>query len=244
MRGFFALFALGGLIGNGIFTQSGDSARRLESYAVTGVRDLEARVVVEKADLPQLEKINKDFAILYRLKDVTIRYKDPDKLRMENRLGVFIVNGPIRYLRVPQLGLRKRDDMGAELSKRHSLLDIGVLTPSRLEQLRWTYLRDETMGGRDVPVFEIGFRDDETTRYRIWMDPARKCLTRRRWLDAQGNTRATFDYLQPIEVLPAVWVPTRLEVRNAENALAGAVRYEELKVNQDPPDALFDTEQK
>lgn len=244
MRGYCLLIGLGCLIASGIFAQSGDAERRLDTYAVADVRDLEARVVVEKADLPQLEKINKDFGILYRLKDVTIRYKDPDKLRMENRLGVFIVNGPMRYLRVPQLGLRKRDDMGAELSKRHSLLDVGVLTPSRLGQLRWSYLRHETVAGRDLPVFEIGFRDEETARYVIWVDPVRKCLVRRRWLDAQGATRATFDFLQPAEVLPGVWVPTRLEVRNAENALAGAVHYEDLKVNQNPPDTLFDTEQK
>lgn len=223
--------------------QSPDSAS-LSYYAVAAVHDLEARVTVDKADLTQLEKINRDFGILYRLREVTIRYRDPDKFRMDNRLGVFIVNGGQRYLRVPQLGLRKKDDMGTALAKRHSLLDIGILTPARLEQLRWRYLRQDTIQGRSLPVFEITFGDEETTRYHLWMDPAKKCVVRRQWFDGTKGLRATFDYLQPVEAVQGVWVPTRIEVRNADGALAGATVYANLKVNQGLPDALFDTEEK
>lgn len=216
----------------------------LAACTVNGVRDLEARVSVEKADLPQLEKINKDFGVLYRLREVTIRYKDPDKFRMDNRLGVFIVNGSTRYIRVPQLGLRRRDEMGAELGRRHSLLDIGILTPARLEQMRWRYVRTEMLQGRSLPTFEIRFGDGDTSRYVLWMDTRRKYLVRREWLDSEGKVRATFDYLQPVEVLPGVWIPTRIEVRNAEGILAGATAYRDLKVNLDPPDSLFEPDQK
>lgn len=212
---------------------------QLSDYAVAGIRDLEASVSVAKADLPALEKINKDFGILYRLRDVTIRYRDPDKFRMDSRLGVFIVNGATRYLRVPQLGIKKRDDLGAELSRRHSLLDVGLITQTRLEQMRSRYLRTETVNGKELPVFEATFGEKDATTYILWVDPGKKLVSRRRWLDRAGATRATFDYLEPKEVIAGVWIPTRVEVRNAEGVLAGATVYRDVKANQSPPDSLF-----
>lgn len=212
---------------------------RLADCVVDGVRDLEARVNVEKADLAKLEKINRDFGILYRLRDVTIRYKEPDKFRMENRLGVYIVNGSMRYIRVPQLGLRKRDDMGAELARRHSLLDVGLLTTSRLEQLDCRYLRSETIRGRRSLVFEARFGSEDTGSTILWMDPERRHVLRRQWLHGDGKVRATFDYLDPKEGLPGVWLPTRVEIRNGDGELAGVSAYRELKLNQGLPDDLF-----
>jgi len=219
----------------------GPSPRQPElgDFAVKGIRDLEATVTVAKADLAQLEKINKDFGILYRLRDVTIRYKEPDKFRVDSRLGVFIVNGSMRFLKVPQLGLKKRDDMGAELGKRHSLLDVGLITPTRLDQMRARYVRSETVRGLVMPVFEVSFSQSETAKYLLWLDPAKKLVARRRWLDNGGDVRATFDYLEPVEAAPGIWIPTRIEVRNDSAALAGATVYRDLKVNRDPEDSLF-----
>lgn len=211
----------------------------LSDYAVEVIRDIEARVVVEKADLEQLEKINKDFGIIYRLREVTVRYKEPDKFRLENRLGVFIVNGSTRYIRVPQLGLRRRDDLGAELSRRHSLFDMGVLTTRRLGDFRWTAVGHERLDDQPMAVFEATFRDTDSVRYRLYMDPQRKCVRRRVWLGDSDTLRAVFDYLEPREVMPSVWVPTRVEVRNSSQTLAGVARYLDLKVNQDPPDSIF-----
>jgi hypothetical protein len=144
----------------------------------------------------------------------------------------------MRYLRVPQLGLKKRDDMGAELGKRHSLLDVGVITPSRLEQMRARFLRTEALNGVSMPVFEVSFTHDNGARYLLWVDPSKKLVARRRWLDS-GGVRATFDYLEPAEAAPGIWIPTRIEVRNDAAALAGSTVYRDLKVNRDPDDALF-----
>lgn len=216
----------------------------LSACAVAAIRDFEAQVTVEKADLPQLEKINKDFGIIYRLREVTVRYKDPDKFRLDNRLGVFIVNGSMRYIRVPQLRLRKKDDLGGDLSKRYSLLDIGIVTPSRLEQLHWRYLKQETVQGRPMPAFEVSFSEDDPDRFIVCMDTEKKHVARRQWLDREGKLRATFDYLQPVEVTPGVWVPSRIEVRNSDGVLAGAAKYSELKVNCAPPDSLFEPDEK
>lgn len=218
-----------------VFAQSPEFSR----MAVSDIRDLEASVTVVKADLPQLEKINKDFGIAYRLREVTIHYKEPDKFRMDSRLGMLVVNGPTRYLRVPQLGIRRRDDVGQSLSRRHSLLDLGLITVSRLDQFVTKFLRTEAIRDRSVHAFELKLKDADSDRYVVWVDPDRKIILRRRWLDAEGQTRATFDYLEPREVAPGLWLPTRIEVRNPAGELAGTTAYTEIKVNQDPPDELF-----
>jgi outer membrane lipoprotein-sorting protein len=218
--------------------------------AVNSVRDLQASVKVAHADLGQLEKINKDFGLLYRLREVTLRFKEPDKFRMESRLGVMVVNGPIRYLRVPQLGIKKRDDVGQSLARRHSLLDLGLVTTARLDQFTARYLRGEVISGRVCLVFELAFVDAQTgdggnkarDRHHVWIDTERKVVLRRRWLDGEGELRAAFDYMAPTEVAPGVWLPTRIEVRNGDGALAGATTYTDIKINQSPPDALFSTE--
>lgn len=232
-------FALGMVLFAAVAASAQTDPPDLASMAVSGVRDLEASVTVVKADLVQLEKINKDFGIAYRLREVTIRYKEPDKFRMDSRLGMLVVNGSVRYLRVPQLGLRRRDDVGDSLSRRHSLLDLGLITVDRLDQISAKYLRSETVHGRTTHAFELKLKGTDGDRYIVWVDPERKVIARRRWMDAQGATRATFDYLEPREAAPGIWLPTRIEVRNPAGELAGATAYKEIKVNQDPADDLF-----
>lgn len=230
-------------------------APTLEACANDAIKDLEAKVRVDQADLTELEAINKDFGIVYRLRDVTIRYKDPDKFRLDNRLGVFIVNGARRFIHVPQLGLKKRDDIGQELSRRHSLLDLGIVTTTILQGIESRYLRDETIRGGSYPVFEVVLRGDPdrdgasrkpdsavSPTYQLTIDPQRKYVLRRRWLNGDGKTRATFDYLEPMEVQPGIWLPTRIEVRNQANQLAGATVYRDLKINQSPSDTIFATD--
>jgi len=223
----------------------------LADLAVSSVRDLEASVSVVHADLPALEKINKDFGIAYRLREVTIRYKEPDKFRMDSRIGVMIVNGPTRYIRVPQLGIRRRDDVGAALSRRHSLLDLGLVTTDAAARLTSRHLRSEKLRDVNAYVFEAAPKPSAADgagadpaasskdRYLLWIDPNRRTVIRRQWLDENGDIRATFDYLEPREVEPGVWMPTKIEVRNMAGALAGVTVYKDIKINRSPADSLF-----
>ena len=221
----------------------------LASLAVSSIQDLEASVTVIHADLPALERINKDFGIAYRLREVTIRYKEPDKFRMESRIGVMIVNGPTRFIHVPQLGLRKRDEVGESLSRRHSLLDLGIVTTEGIARLDARHLRAEELRGIHTLVFAATPKPPaasrgsapgvEKDRFLLWIDPHRKNVMRKRWMGNDGRVRATFDYLDPIEIAPGVWTPTKIEVRNGEGVLAGATKYRDVKINQSLPDTLF-----
>src|SRR5260370_41831036 len=73
--------------------------------ATSRVADLEGTISVLKADQTELRKISRDFALAYQLHSFVMRFKQPDKLRMEGKIGLYIVNGPIRFYSVPQLGI-------------------------------------------------------------------------------------------------------------------------------------------
>ncbi len=59
----------------------GPAPVRLEELASTGLADIEAQVRVVSADQSELCKINRDFGMAYRLRNLTMRYKEPNKLR-------------------------------------------------------------------------------------------------------------------------------------------------------------------
>ena len=46
-------------------------------------------------------------------------------------------------------------------------------------------------------------------------------------------------YKNPQEVMPGVYIPTRVEVYNAENKLAGVTAYSNIRVNQPINPSVF-----
>jgi len=212
----------------------------IEQLATGGLTDFEAKVRVVEADQEALAKINRDFGMAYRLKELTMRYKDPNKLRMDGTIGQLVVNGSQRWFRVPAIHLNKHDDLGDSPGKRYSLIDIGVLARSALHDMDCRYLRDERLDGAATFVFQLGYRGELSDRNRIWLDERTHLIDKREWLDNTGKVRATFLYQQPKEVQPGLWFPTRVEILNGENAVAAITSYDDLKVNQGLSDALFD----
>lgn len=212
---------------------------RLEDVACRSVADVQASVVVVQAEPAELDKINRDFGMAYRLKDVTLSYKEPDKFRMESKLGLLVCNGPDRYFRVPKLGISRKDSDGDAPGRQHSMLDVGVLTPATIGALNAKYLREENLGDCKTLVFSIEYRKDSTSRYLVWVDPKTRVIRQRHWLDGAGKLRAVFAYSELKEVEKGIWLPTRLEVRNAEGKLAGVTAYRDVKVNQKLPESLF-----
>jgi outer membrane lipoprotein-sorting protein len=140
---------------------------------------------------------------------------------------------------VPQLKLKQKDDLGDSPGKRYTLFDIGLLTPSGLAVIESKYLRTESVDGTSAQVFEMNYRGDETSHFTVWVDPARRVVLKRAWHDAAGKLKAVFLYQDHVQVRPGLWVPTRLEVRNGEDAVAGVTSYSDLKINQGLDDSFF-----
>lgn len=219
-------------------------APRLEQMAMAPLADLQARVAVLKAEPDELKKINRDFQLIYRLKDVVMRYKEPNKFRMDGRIGqeaaLFIVNGPTRLYSVPKLRLSRKDNLGTALSKRYSLLEIGLVGRRELALTQSRFLRSETLDGASAHVFEIRYRGDDSARYVVWIDARTHVLLKREWYNGEGQLRASFVYQNAQEVQPGLWIPTRMEIRNSDGMVAAITAYSDLQVNRGLDDSLFD----
>ena len=222
-------------------------APRYEDLATAVVSDIQATMSVVKADQSELRKISKDFGMAYRLKSVTLRFKRPGKLRMEGRIGqepaLYIVNGSTRYYSVPRLKLAKKDDLGDSPGKRYSLLELGIVSRGDLAAIQPKYLRTEALDGVNTPVFEVGYKGDESFKYILWIDPRTHVILRRDWLDSAGKLRATFLHHDPKEIAPGVWLASRLEIRTGDGTTAAITEYTDVKVNQNLSDSLFDISQ-
>ncbi|MCX6360805.1 MAG: hypothetical protein NT029_13405 [Armatimonadetes bacterium] len=212
----------------------------LAEMAVAGVTDLRARLEVTRVDGAAMRTISPDLAMLFGLKALDIAYKEPSRFRAEARVGLLLVDGAALYYRVPQLGIKRRTDLGADLHRRHSLFDLGLLTKAKLEQLEGRRLRSEVVRGVEAQVFELRYRADREVRYLAWLDPVRKVTLRRQWYDRSSRLKGTFDYLDVSEAAPGICVPRKIEVRTAAGALAGVAVYSDVVVNGGLADALFE----
>lgn len=212
---------------------------QLDQLALTELKDLQAKVKVVKADQMELGKINKDFGMAYRLKDLTFRYKEPNKIRMDGSIGRLIVNGSTRLFQVPAIRLTKKDELGDTPGKQYSLVDVGLLTKSGVAKVQNKFLRAEKLDGAETRVFDVSYRGADKTHYLLWVDTRTHIIVKREWYDNEGKRRATFLYQEPKEVTTGLWVPTRIEIRNSEGAVAAVSDYSDVKVNQGLDDALF-----
>jgi len=214
----------------------------INDYVQTRLLDLRATVRQQTANQRELAKINKDFANSYRIKQMTARYKEPSKMRLESKLGVvnvlYIING--NYKHVSAGPIKHTDDISNAPGKRQSLMDFGILTPSFMKLVNAKFLRYDQEGGVRYPVFELTWANsDDTSKHIVWMDGKTRTVVKRQWYNQQGKLMATFYYKNPLEAAPGIWVPTRVEVYNAEGKLGGVTTYVNLHVNEGLPDSLF-----
>jgi outer membrane lipoprotein-sorting protein len=211
----------------------------LKDMVTASVTDLQATVKIEKSTSSELEKINRDYVMAYSLRDVTMRFREPGKLRVDSRIGLMIYNGPKRFFQVKAIGLRKTDDLGESAGQRHSLLDVGLLSPAAEATLTGTYVRDETLGGAAVAVFDATYKGDKTARYRLWFDRKTHIVLQREWYDEEDKLRARFMFSEAKEVRPGIWTPTRVEIQNRDSKTAAIATYAAVAVNQGIEDSVF-----
>lgn len=211
----------------------------LREMVTTGVTDLTATVKVAKTSSAELEKINRDYALAYSLRDVVMRFREPGKLRVESKIGVLVYSGKQRFFQVRALGIRQKDEQGEAPGQRHSLLDVGLLSASAETVLQGAHVRDEDVDGEPSSVFDVAYRGDTSARYRLWFARKTRVVLRREWYDPTGKLRARFVYGDIREVAPGVWTPTRVEIQNRDGKTAAVASYTSVAVNQGIDDALF-----
>ncbi|MCW3099188.1 MAG: hypothetical protein JWL77_4806 [Chthonomonadaceae bacterium] len=215
---------------------------------VTKLDDLDAALKVTKYDPLELEKIGPDFKTTYSVRNLNLQFKQPDKLRLEGHSAtrgsaLMILNGTMRFYSVPKFRLKKSEDLVNAPGKRQSLLEYaGLVVPDTLRFMQAQFVKLEAMNGENAAVFDLTYQGPGAggSHYRVWLDTRTHITLKRDWFDSANKLRATFVYLDPHEVTGGVWLPGRLEVKNAEGAVAAEVTFSDAKANQKLPDSLFD----
>ncbi|MCW3050897.1 MAG: hypothetical protein JWN14_67 [Chthonomonadales bacterium] len=211
---------------------------------VTKLDDLDATLKVTKYEPTELEKISVDFKTTYSVRNLTLQFKQPDKLRLEGRSAtrgsaLMILNGTMRFYSVPKFKLKKAEDLAGAPGKRQSLLEYaGLVVPDTLHFMAAQFVKMEG----ENSVFDLTYSGLGAggSHYRVWIDNKTHITTKREWYDNANKLRATFVYLDPHEVMAGVWLPNRLEVKTAEGVVAAEVAFSEAKANQKIPDSQFD----
>lgn len=192
----------------------------------------------------ELRKINKDFGMSYRFNSTDVKIKEPFMLRLESQVEdtsiLFIINGTTKIARAPRSKISVKDDVAKEPGKRQTVLDFGLVTPPLMRDLLDdTFIRVDRETG--AYVFDLKYKPNlkDGTRHRVWMDPQKKVVLKREWYSQiDGRLQATFAYAGFVQQ-DGIWFPTKYEVRNADNKLAGAINYAGLKINAPLSDSLF-----
>lgn len=213
----------------------------IEPFLQPDFRDASFRAKIVDKDYDALEGISKDFAQGYRLGDLTVRLKEPFKVRADARSEdsqvSLIVNGLVRAYKLPHLKPIKMD-LSKRPGNRQTALDFGLLTPSLFSDLFDSkFVRRDESG---KAVFDLSYKPvfDDKTRYRIYLDPKTKTLSKREWFDRTGVLKATFTFDRPIQENGAA-MPTEVTVTNSAGEVGGRTRYEDVKLNRGIPDSVF-----
>ena len=215
------------------------AAPSIQSLTSTNIKTMQAssEIVTENQDV--LKTISGDIALAYRLHQGSMTYAQPGKLRIEATIphlatGYYIINGN-RKLTVAPFVHNVQDTTGAP-GKRQSLLDFGLVPPELLTDYNATFLRREA----GLLCFQLQPKQrGETEKDLVWIDPKTHITTQRYNYNRDGKLTKILRYVNPVQVAPGIWVPTRVELYNTRSQLAGATVYQNVRVNQPVSETLF-----
>ncbi|MCC7229919.1 MAG: outer membrane lipoprotein-sorting protein [Fimbriimonadaceae bacterium] len=222
---------------------AGLQSQDIDSYVQKNFDDASFTARVKYANQKELAKINDDFGKSYRVPYTDFKVKEPFMMRLETKVDdtqiLYIINGPKLLIRVPRIKVNSRQDLSKAPGRRQTLLDFGLLTPSLFKSLFVARFVRMDRATNDA-VFDITYPAvlDDTSRSRVWIDPAKKYVTKREWFSQRGKQLATFFYNEPVQV-DGIWMPTKVQVKNVDGVLAGETYYTGLKVNQGLSESLF-----
>lgn len=217
----------------------------INSVLQSNLQDVSFEANVVSSNASELRKINRDFLRSHELQNgATVRMKTPFKLRLdadvEGQRITFIVNGTRRQYAIPRAAIKRTENLADQPGRRQTAFDFGLLTPALFDSfLEAEYVR--TQRGSGEYVFDVFYQDREadSTRYRIWVDPEKKYVTKREWYSQMGgHLMAIFTYENP-KKFGSVWLPTKVTVRNSSNNVAGVTRYDNIKVNSGISNSVF-----
>ena len=212
---------------------------------ITKVDDFSATAKVVQQNQRELSKINRDVGLAYKLGNVKISYKDPNRVRMEGSLegsrAVYILNGTKQWVAIPKIGIKTVRNFEDSPGKRKSLMDMGLVSEFYLSYTNAKFEREGAVDGVECAIFDMSYkdRDEDSSHHRIWIDPKTRVVRRRESYSQEGKLQAVYFFKDIKEVAEGIFLPTRIEVMNTDRQIAGVMAYTDLKVNSGLPDSLF-----
>jgi len=214
------------------------AASSIETFVSASLKTLQlsSEIVTENQD--ELRTIDGDIALAYRLHRGSMAYEQPGKLRIDASIphlatGYYIINGN-QKLTVAPFVHKVQDTTGAP-GKRQTLLDFGLVSPELLADYTAKFLRRDN----GLILFQIQPKQaGETQKDLVWIDPKTHITTQRYNYNRDGKLTKWFLYKNP-RLIGGIYVPTRVELYNPQNKLAGATVYENIRVNLPLSESLF-----
>lgn len=216
------------------------AAPTIDDAVSNRINDISFTVSVQSASRAELRKISADFAFGYEAKETRVQWKEPMMIRLNMNVNgenaYYIINGRTKTYNVPRLGIKRKESVADAPGKHQTLMDFGLLSRSVMQQfLKGTYVRTEG----NLLVFDLHYQyEDDPSRNRIWVDPQRRYITKRMSYTRTGELKVIYEYSEPVE-RNAVWVPTKVTVRNSDNKVAGVTKYSNIVVNGGIVDSVF-----
>jgi hypothetical protein len=227
-----------------VVTGAARAEEALRDFVQTDLRDFTASGVLVQKNDAVLNKIGRNFAQGYRVRESLIWYKEPLKLRVDAKAGFlsvrYVINGDRKATQVPALHINKVKSIVGHPGEAQGMLDSGVLTPAFLaNSVASRFVGRQELDGHTVPVFEFWYTADKLSRHHLlWIDPEKRIILRHDVDDRHGHPWVRYVWKQPIQV-GGIWVPTRLEVYSGDGHLAAVTRYTGVKANTGLSESLF-----
>lgn len=239
-------FALACLVGRTAAVPWRDDETHDVSAFTTKADDISEIIHIVKYDPKELDKIGSDIQLLYSLRNVSLYYKQPDKIRLDAKsptrgTALMIFNGSTRLVDVPRFKVHTSENLEKSPGKRLSLLEFGgLLSPATLRFMQGHFVRTDNLDGHSAEVYDLTYQGTTGGQsHRLWLDVKTHIILKREWYSSDKKLLATFTFLDPQEVAAGLWLPTRIEVKNADGVLAAVLSMDDMKINQGLDDSLF-----
>lgn len=211
--------------------------------ATKNFNDLSMVGTVTYKNKDALAKIEANYAQLYEFKTASVFLKNPDKVRLEGKLGMvkfeYIVNGTNKLFRAPMVKINKKNSYADDPAKLQSALDIGIVTPALWQYRTIEIVEDEeSQQNGDIKLRLRWPRGDMI--YYAWIDAKNLYLKQYVKQTAEGVVELRTVYSDAKKFADAIWVPCKVEVFASDGAKAGTSVFSDIKVNSGLADSLFE----
>lgn len=211
--------------------------------ATNGLKDLTMVGTVAYKNEKALAKIDTGYARLYGFKSATVSLKQPDKLRMEGKLGMvkfeYIINGGTKIFRAPKVKINKQEDYSDDPAKLQDALDIGLITHSLWRSRRVEIIDDAEAAANSEIKLRLYWPKGDMV-YLAWVDARDLYLKRFEKRNGANTLLVRMEYSNPKRVGDVVWMPTRVDMFTSDGEKAGTSEAGDIKVNSGIPDSLFE----